>query len=802
MPGMGMHLGMRQEQRLEQRQVLALRQVLQAEDMVEPFRTEGENLQISQYDLLKTLEGIVSKGEFLDPEHFSLEINREVFGHPLEMGLSSFGGDLVQVLRTYSSDEEFVKRVLQYIGQQTQTQAGGEQERDLPGKIARAWNYVLSSKYFKKEPKEKRIIDLIENLRQNNASISDGLDVLSRACKLDRQENLVSVSLNKIGEYGRTDARIIPFAQRTLSPVLRVIGTERLSEQESLSLYTEIIEQLYMLDRELRVTNGVENITSAISHGGFRNLTGTKLSIPVLASICTLSPSQETSIRLTGLADTREYQEGRELQRKVYTGISALQQIDNGKEVLEHSVAISHDARSLARILSAVTLVHRNPEFSYPFELKSEEEVLRNLRLQLVDRSLSKIGLSDENLDKYLEKVEKDERFRRIGEILTTLSGYTHYKNPQQTGLIKEILESELTESFLEWRYSHELAEEQLAVLQGKTEEWKKNRSVTRLVGELDALKSHIGAVKDLAPKLEESYREHYQTSVNENTLNDLEMKILRNEETLRQDLSKGETKTLGYETSLLREQLAYTKLLNGLRSLTTDNYSELFTLAETIIKKKSKNPLYDSALWIRDTLDQPVYRDARKIVVVEIDDLETMLRMGEIPVPHCQNWKNNSTYNSSLLSFPADANKKLYHFLNTDNRPYGMSLVRLINNENMPMILVENIYSNEWSDDYGVALIGSLADKALAMYREVGKSVAVACPLKSGHAAHGEKNIQVSRALEKFGQKYKVEIQEREIHLKPAKSKNTKEYWDCGPGMVDSGSGVSLEVNYVVFGE
>ncbi len=798
MPGMGMHLG----QVLEQRQELALRQVLLPEDMTEPFRTNAEDLQISQYDLLKTLEEIVSKGEFIDPEHFSLEINREVFGHPLEIGLSNFGGDLIQVLRTYSSDEEFVRKVLQTVGQTRQVEAGREQEKDLPGKIARAWNYVLSSKYFKKEPKQKKIIDLIENLRQNNASISDGLDVLSRACKLNGQENLVAVSLNKIGEYGRTDARIIPFAQRTLPSVLRVLGAERLSEQESSSLYTEIIEQLYMLDRELRVTNGVENIASAISDRGFRNLTGTKLTIPVLASICTLSPSQETSTRLTGLADSRDYQEGRELQRKVYTGISALQELDNGKEVLEHSAAISHDARSLARLLSAVTLVHRNPEFSYPFELKSEEEVLRNLRLQLVDRSLKRIGLSDENLDKYLEKVEKNEKFRRVGEILTTLSGYTHYQNPQQIELIKEILESELTDGFLEWRYSHELAEEQLAVLQGKTKEWKKNRSVTRLVGELDALKSHINAVKDLAPKLEESYREHYQIDVDENTLNDLETRISRNEETLRQGLSKGETKNLGYETSLLREQLAYIKLLNGLRSLTTDNYSKLFTLAETIIKKKSKNPLYDSALWMRDTLDQPVYRDARKIVVAEIDDLETMLRMGEIPVPHCQNWKNNSTLNGSLLSFPADANKKLYHFLNGDNRPYGMSLVRLINDRDMPMILVENIYANEWSEDYGVALIGSLADKALAMYEEVGKSVAVACPLKSGYAAHGEKNIQVLRALERFGQKYKVEIQEREVHLKPARSKNTEEYWDCGPGVVDSGSEVSLELNYVVFGE
>ena len=37
------------------------------------------------------------------------------------------------------------------------------------------------------------------------------------------------------------------------------------------------------------------------------------------------------------------------------------------------------------------------------------------------------------------------------------------------------------------------------------------------------------------------------------------------------------------------------------------------------------------------------------------------------------------------------------------------------LNNWNvLPTILIENIYDNEWSDDYGVALFGSLADKAV----------------------------------------------------------------------------------------
>ena len=57
--GMGMHQAQRLEQRLEMRQMLA-----PAELGVAPFRTEGEELQISEYDILKKLLSLIDGGEF------------------------------------------------------------------------------------------------------------------------------------------------------------------------------------------------------------------------------------------------------------------------------------------------------------------------------------------------------------------------------------------------------------------------------------------------------------------------------------------------------------------------------------------------------------------------------------------------------------------------------------------------------------------------------------------------------------------------------------------------------------------
>ena len=288
-----------------------------------------------------------------------------------------------------------------------------------------------------------------------------------------------------------------------------------------------------------------------------------------------------------------------------------------------------------------------------------------------------------------------------------------------------------------------------------------------------------------------ETYAEHYGMAFRKETSGELGEEIAQNEENLRNEgLSNKERKELGSQTHLLREHLSYVVLLVGLSELNTDNYSSVLEQTDAISKKKSKNPLYESAQWIRETLDQPVYRDARKVTIYETDDLETLLRLGETPVPHCQNWKVDSALNRSLLSFVADANKKLYHVANGNDRPMAMSMLRLLDWDNTPTLLIENVYDSEWSDDYGIALLGSLADKAMSMHEDTGKEVRIAT-----------NNQRLKRAMERFSEKYKVEVLNGHVNFDPAPSKNRFEYWDCGPGIKDSGSRVSFEVEYISFG-
>jgi len=79
--------------------------------------------------------------------------------------------------------------------------------------------------------------------------------------------------------------------------------------------------------------------------------------------------------------------------------------------------------------------------------------------------------------------------------------------------VLREVTDHVLYGDFNEWKYTHDQAEVQLAVLNGKDQSWRANSSVTRIVGELKALRSHVEAVQNAVPKLKQSYEETYRTT-------------------------------------------------------------------------------------------------------------------------------------------------------------------------------------------------------------------------------------------------------------------------------------------------
>lgn len=780
--GMGLH------QRLEQRQVLMQMQMhILPGDLIDPFRTDEEQVQISQYEVIKNLLATIEGGEFIDEDHFDLEINRAIFGKTFEARLGNFGRNISDIVKAYGANEDTARKIISLLGMQKET----EEKKDIPGQIAAGWKNISSSSYFNQEAKDKNILLLMEEISKRDINIASSMDIMANAALAKNQIDLVNASINKIREYAERDARIIPFAQNILLPIFRAIGKrkENLNYDESKAVYENLVESLYMLDRELNVPGTIEKISDSLNKKGIKTIMESRLPVPIQISLESMLLEEPYHEKAIELCDDYAFKQGRELKRKVYKGLAVLEELENPKEIFKHVLDNVSDSNGLARILSAISLVHNDPEFRYPSELNTEESILKNLKLQLVDKSIKRIGLNDQNLERYLEKIESDEKFSRIGNIITTLAGYGHYQN-KQISLLREIIEAELDGKFNEWRYSHDLAGRQLAVLNGNIDSWKENRKNTRIVGEIEALNAHINSVKNVLPKILELYSEYYGRDFNKDEHLILGHKIKKNEDELRNGHSKSESKELGYQTSLIREQLNYVTLLHGLEELDKDNYESTLQLAEKISKKKSKNPLYESARWIRETLDQPVYRDARKIIIYETDDLETLLRFGEKPVPHCQNWKVNSALNRSLLSFVADANKKLYHISDSNGKLISMSMARLVDWNKIPTILIENVYEVEWSDDYGVALFGSLADKALSIYGETDKEIRVAT-----------NNSRLLGAMKKFSKKYNVEIMKDAIRTKPSPSKNPIEYWDCGPGLVNSESEVSLNVDFISFG-
>lgn len=790
-------VGMCMTQSIQLTQSLVLRQVLIQADLIKPFLTDEEKRQRVQYEVLEELSKRVNQDEFIDPEHFSMEVDRNTISHPFGDKSGGFARDLTELVRDYQSDEQTVQRILKVLGAEREW----EEEKDLPGEIASSWRKLTN--YLEEETTDRQLLNFLELLREKKATVSGSTALITQAADLGNQKALVRTSLEKVQDYVQHDTRMLPFAQSVISPVLRSLDKERtLTSEEATKLYEDIVESLYMLDREQRIPGITEKISSSIKEEGLSEfLQERTLPFPMHVALKTVSTDQASYEGVASLCEDSAFRQGREIKRDIYRGLSALEGTYEANRIITHMATHATNAKSLAKMLSTFSLVCRDPDFKYSFATRSEEGILRNLKLQLVDKSIKRLRLDDDSLEQYLDRIDTDQRFARIGNIITTLAGYSHYQNPQQIGLLREIVEVELAGNFPEWRYTHNKAGEQLRVLGKDTEAWRNNSQVTRFVGELNALQSHIDAIKNILPKIYQTYQEHYQLEFGEINEEELEREIAENEEALRKGgLKKSERKELGYRTHLLREELSYHQLISSLSDLNTENYENVLKAAEVLAKRKSRNPLYESAVWIRETLDQPVYREARRITVTETDELETLLRMGEIPVPHCQSWKNNSSLNSSLLSFVADANKKLYHISNGNDRPMSMSMVRLVEWEGTPTLLVENIYANEWSEEYGIALLGSLADKALAIYEDTGKEVRIAIPGSSGHDCH-DTNIQVSSALKKFGEKYKVEIFEERLYTNPAESKNQGEYWDCGPGMKDSGATVCLDVQYIRFG-
>jgi hypothetical protein len=815
MPGMGMSMSlglyMRQEMRLELS--LSLIQALTLpQDFIDAFRTPSEDLEAAQLKILERLGNKIHTGEYFDMDHFDLEINRAAMSVQNPDQVVDFGDGLKELIHFYGASEVLNKKLIDVLRCKD-----NQDNRLLPGKLVSLWNKLNKSPGMVREKKDRKVMRLLDIVLDHKADLESTVEIVEESSAHPNQKAIRQGTFDFLKGYVERDTRLIPFAHKVLLPLIRTLKEDTVLDYEEVGkLYCGVVESFYVLDPQLNVKGVVEGMNSYVEEHGLKSLLNIEgIPIPQYLALEPLSPSLDDLIKIRTLFRDRDFMMSRERNRDVFKGFASLDYLKRsgrGNKILSHILDNSRDAKGFSRLMRATNMVYRDPSFEYPFNVKGQDKVLRNLKIQLTDKSIKRLDLSDGDLDKYLDRLESDDSFGKISQVLTTLAGYSHYAG-ERTELLREIAVAEINNEFNKWRYSHGPADEQLDCLGGTgVPHWKKNLRVSRLVGSMDGLESSISAVKHMLPNFLEAYNSFYGGFEGSEPLSDchreavseivgIEEEILENEEKLKSNLPKSEKKKLGYETSLLRERRNYAELILKIDNLDKENYEGVLTLAENIAKKRSKNPLYENTCWIRETLDGPAYQEVRRITTYETDDLEDLLRMGEIPVPHCQNWKVNSTYNRTLLSFVADANKKLVLIANEEGTPVGMSMVRLVDWQGHPTILCENIYSNEWSEDYGIALIGLLADKALAIHEATGDQIVIAAPDYSGHNGHNT-NVQVTSAMMLFAKKYGAELGKDTLSITPPNSKCPEEYWDCGPGIVGRGCDIEVSVCYIAIGD
>ena len=428
----GLYLGMRQG--LEQR--ILLQQAIRVGDGLPHFRTDAEELQVSQYEVLQKLTKVLSDGEFFDPDHFELETNRTIFGHPLEAKLGNFGRDLSAVIHSYGNNEEVAEAVIDVLD------SGDKKEKDVPGKVASGWSVILKSGHF--EDKKNELLTFIKYLSDQEADVSSGIDLVAKTA--EKSKDLAYATLDKVSEYAGKDTRLIPFSHGVISQIMRSTGID------DSRLFDKVVEPLYMLDAQLRVSDTVAKVAAYLGKQGAKALEGNHIPLPIQAHLEAVNLDDETYQQLVKFCQENDFIQGRERQRKVYRGIATLEDFKRGSEILAHVTQNVRDVRGLSRLLAQVELVSQEPDFSYDFSLEGEDAISRNLRLQLVDKSIKRLELDDDNLEKYLDRIEKDDSFREVGKIVTTLASYSHYRNPQQIGLLREAVQAELAGKYRQSR--------------------------------------------------------------------------------------------------------------------------------------------------------------------------------------------------------------------------------------------------------------------------------------------------------------------------------------------------------------
>jgi len=105
------------------------------------------------------------------------------------------------------------------------------------------------------------------------------------------------------------------------------------------------------------------------------------------------------------------------------------------------------------------------------------------------------------------------------------------------------------------------------------------------------------------------------------------------------------------------------------------------------------------------------------QLFITDKVDFEVNIRIGELPVPTCQNYDSESRLNKGLLSYLADPNVKIIQIYNEEGSLIARSVLRLLaDKNNKPQLFLERIYTVNPHATIDKAIIGFAKQKAKKM--------------------------------------------------------------------------------------
>jgi len=338
--------------------------------------------------------------DYWDTARFKQIVNREVWRHRLSDEGNRFRRSMGTLVDAYSPDLPLAVEICDLLLTE------GE-DTTLPGQVAFHWAELVRQTDVGESKDE--FLALARDLKAKDVEVVGAFDLLYQ---VREDQERVRITADKVREYADGDVRQVEFTQKTLKPLLR-----RGLDTRDLAKVFSGLEQWYMIDRQLEESAGMDIVSDCIGSGA--SLDGT-LPLPILAFAQHLGNPD----LLDEAASHRDFTEGREVQRRIYHGLAALSERDDGSGIYTHLCQHLKRPKDIAKALGTIDVLRKDRGFDYDFTKSDPAQILRSLELRLVDENVRRIGLDDPHLEAFIDR-SSDSDFRMIDRLSPHLQDTT-----------------------------------------------------------------------------------------------------------------------------------------------------------------------------------------------------------------------------------------------------------------------------------------------------------------------------------------------------------------------------------------